>query len=231
MYVLQENKTIHPPANNRHEQSLNHHFNGDCIDVLKSLPAGSVDLTVTDPPYLVNYKDRDGRSIQGDCISDWLKPSFAKIFRVMKPHSFCISFYGWHKIDVFMDAWKSAGFQPVGHLVWHKRYASRSRFLAYTHEQAYLLVKGRPYVPEVPLRDVQPWEYSGNELHPTQKSTRILEPLIRSFSNPGDVVLDPFSGSASTAVAALNTGRRFIAIEKDKRYYDIAKRRIENHCH
>ena len=140
--------------------------------------------------------------------------------------SVCISFYGWYNIDIFMDAWKTAGFTPVGHLVWEKPYASSSRFLKYRHEQAYLLAKRSPALPNDPLPDVQPWDYSGNRLHPTQKSERILEPLIKSFSKPDDIILDPFCGSASTAVAAHNTGRRYLAIEKDPNYYRVACNRM-----
>jgi len=199
---------------------------GDCVKVLRKQEAETVDLTVTDPPYLVNYRSRDGRSIQGDSTGEWLDPAFAEIFRVMKWNSLCISFYGWNRIDDFMKAWKSAGFIPVGHLVWHKPYASRSRFLAYTHEQAYLLAKGRPELPASPLPDVQPWVYSGNKLHPTQKCTRIIEPLIKTFSQPGDLVLDPFAGSGTTGEAARNLGRRSILIEKDAKYYQLAKGRL-----
>ena len=202
---------------------------GDCINVLKEQPSASIDLTVTDPPYLVDYKSRDGRSILGDVSGSWLKPAFSEIYRVMKPDSLCISFYGWHKIDEFMDAWKTAGVHPVGHIVWRKPYSSSSRFLAYNHEQAYLLAKGRPSIPNNPMPDVQVWKYSGNKLHPTEKSPDILEPLIKSFSKKGAIVLDPFSGSASTAIAARNTERSFFAIEKDQTYYEIAKKRLKLH--
>lgn len=63
--------------------------------------------------------------------------------------------------------------------------------------------------------------------HPTQKPVALLEDLIQTYSNPGDTVLDFTMGSGSTGVASLNTGRRFIGIEKDKRYFDIAVNRIE----
>ncbi|EGU3667597.1 site-specific DNA-methyltransferase [Salmonella enterica] len=63
--------------------------------------------------------------------------------------------------------------------------------------------------------------------HPTQKPVALLEDLIQTYSNPGDTVLDFTAGSGSTGVACLNTGRRFIGIEKDKRYFDIAAARIE----
>jgi site-specific DNA-methyltransferase (adenine-specific) len=74
---------------------------------------------------------------------------------------------------------------------------------------------------------VQPWQYSGNRAHPTEKAVGILKPLIRAFSQRGDLVLDPFSGSGSTAVAAALTGRRYLAIELEARYCAVAKRRLQ----
>jgi len=201
-------------------------LNGDCIEALKKVPDETVDLVVTDPPYIVNYKDRSGRSIMGDDNGDWLKPAFAQIHRVLKNHAFCISFYGWNEVDKFMSTWKDVGFKPVGHLVWHKHYASNSRYLNYRHEQAFLLAKGDPPIPVMILDDIHPWTYSGNGLHPNQKSVEIIKPLIRAFSKEGDLVLDPFAGSGTTALSAKLTGRQYMAIEKDFEYYDTARRRL-----
>ena len=66
-----------------------------------------------------------------------------------------------------------------------------------------------------------------NRLHPTQKPVKLLEYLIKTYTNPGEVVLDNCMGSGSTGVACLNTGRRFIGIEKDPHYFEIAKKRIK----
>lgn len=200
---------------------------GDCIDVLKTVPNQAVDLAVTDPPYLVNYKSNDGRSILNDKSEAWMQPAFQEIYRTLKENSFLVCFYGWPKVDRFMEHWRGAGFVPVGHIVWSKRYASRTRYVGYSHEQAYLLAKGWPPVPEKPLRDVQPWHYSGNRLHPTQKSVKILTPLIESFSKAGDLVLDPFCGSGSTAIAARKVNRNFLAIEKSPDYFSIARTRLQ----
>jgi site-specific DNA-methyltransferase (adenine-specific) len=199
---------------------------GDCIAILPTLPAGSADLVLTDPPYLVNYKDRSGRSIANDTRGDWLEPAFAEAFRVLKDDAFCISFYGWTRVDQFFAAWKAAGFRVVGHIVFAKRYASKATFLAYRHESAYLLAKGRPDTPAKPLPDVMDWKYSGNTLHPTQKSVGSLAPLIESFSRHGDLVLDPFAGSGSTCVAAQQLGRRYVGIELDPTFHAAAARRL-----
>lgn len=200
---------------------------GDCTEVLKTLPDSSVDLAVTDPPYGVRYQDRMGRTIANDGDSlDGVLGAFPALYRVLRPNSLCVCFYGWNRVDAFFNAWTNAGFRPVGHIVWAKSYASRARFLRAHHEQAYLLAKGNPAKPARPLQDVQPWIYSGNRSHPTEKAVRILTPLIESFSRPGDVILDPFSGSGSTAVAAALAGRRYLGIELDAGYCAHARRRL-----
>ena len=65
-----------------------------------------------------------------------------------------------------------------------------------------------------------------NRFHPTQKPVALLEYLVKTYTNPGDIVLDNCMGSGSTGVACINTGRRFIGIEKDANYFQIAKKRI-----
>jgi hypothetical protein len=85
-------------------------------------------------------------------------------------------------VDAFFAAWKGAGFTPVGHIVFHKTYASAQRFLRYSHESAYVLAKGRPQMPADPLSDVLPWRYSGNHSHPTEKAVPTLQPIIEAFT-------------------------------------------------
>ena len=214
---------------NRQKVSLNSIASGDCIEVMRSLPWASVDFILTDPPYLVNYRDRTGRSVANDAGDGaWLKPAFRQMHRVLRPDSLCVSFYGWNKVDLFMDAWKSAGFSVVGHIVFRKRYGSNARFLSYRHESAYLLAKGRPPLPGSPVPDVLDWEYSGNRLHPTQKPVQPLKTLIAAFTKPGAVVLDPFCGSGSTLAAAQELGRRFIGIEIDEQHHRTASSRLRH---
>lgn len=67
----------------------------------------------------------------------------------------------------------------------------------------------------------------GNKKHPTEKPSSLIGILVTNSSNIGDVVLDPFIGSGSCGVACLETGRKFIGIEIDKKYYDIAVERIQ----
>lgn len=201
---------------------------GDCVDVMRAMPWASVDFILTDPPYLVNYRDRSGRSVTNDDNDAWLKPAFRQMYRVLRPDSLCVSFYGWNKVDTFMAAWREAGFDIVGHIVFRKRYGSNARFLSYRHESAYLLAKGRPPLPGSPVPDVLDWEYSGNQLHPTQKPVQPLKTLIAAFTKPGDVVLDPFCGSGSTLAAAQELDRRFIGIELDEQHHLTASNRLRH---
>ena len=106
---------------------------GDCITVMREMPSESVDLVVTDPPYLVNYRPRDGRRCTNDDNSAWLRPAFREIYRVLKPDRFCATFYGWPWIDRFMAAWRESGFRPVSHLTWVKEHCSREGYTAGHH--------------------------------------------------------------------------------------------------
>lgn len=116
--------------------------------------------------------------------------------------------------------------RPSGPPLAEENYASRSSHTRYQHESAFLLAKGFPEKPENPISDVQPWEYSGNKAHPTEKAVSIIEPLIRSFSREGDLVLDPFAGSGTTCVAAALAGRRYLGIELEARYCELARKRV-----
>ncbi len=85
-------------------------MHGDSVQVIGGFPDISIDFILTDPPYLVGFKDRSGRTIANEVNSDW----------VLKDNSLAVSFYGWSRVDMFMQAWKEAGFRVVGHLVFTK---------------------------------------------------------------------------------------------------------------
>ncbi|WP_251121670.1 DNA methyltransferase [Escherichia coli] len=143
------------------------------------IPDNAIDFILTDPPYLVGFRDRSGRTIAGDKTDEWLQPACNEMFRVLKKDALMVSFYGWNRVDRFMAAWKNAGFSVVGHLVFTKNYTSKAAYVGYRHECAYILAKGRPRLPQNPLPDVLGWKYSGNRHHPTEK------PVTRSWEDNG----------------------------------------------
>ena len=201
-------------------------LHGDCVNILPQMATASVDFILTDPPYLVSYKSRDGRTISNDNNDAWLVPAFAEMYRVLVSDAFCLTFYGWPHADRFMSAFRSAGFRPVGHFAFPKPYVSSVGHVRCQHESAYLLAKGNPRT-SAPLSDVIAWsENTGNKLHPTQKPTSILQPFIESYCPPSGAVLDPFAGSGSTLEAARSLGRRYIGIEIDARFHATATRRL-----
>jgi adenine-specific DNA-methyltransferase len=205
---------------------LNQVIHGDCVAVIQTMPSESVDLVVTDPPYLVSYRPRDGRRCPGDNNAAWLTPAFRELYRVLKPDRLCATFYGWPWIDRFMTVWKECGFRPVSHLVWLKAHCSREGYTRSFHEVGFLLAKGNPPKPAQPPSDILPWHYTGNELHPNEKPLVAITPLIEAYSNPGDIVLDPFAGSGTTGLAVLACGRRFILIESGEHYCQVARARL-----
>jgi site-specific DNA-methyltransferase (adenine-specific) len=214
-------------AETRTQSPIDTLLSGDCIEVMRGLNRESVDFILTDPPYLVGYRSRDGRTIRNDADDRWVKPAFSEAYRVLRRDSFCVSFYGWPHADKFMAAWRSAGFRIVGHLVFRKAYASSVRLLRYQHELAYLLAKGSPKQPACAIPDVIDFRYTGNRLHPTEKPVSALMPLIGAFSQEGGLVLDPFCGSGSTLVAARQLRRHFLGIELDSQYHAIASQRLQ----
>jgi len=125
-----------------------------------------------------------------------------------------------------MQAWRESGFRPVSHLVWTKTHCSRKGYTQSYHEVGFLLAKGKPAQPWNPPSDLLPWEYTGNELHPNQKPVIAILPLIEALSKPGEIILDPFAGSGTTAVAARSCHRNFILIEKEDRYCQAARDRL-----
>lgn len=202
-------------------------LHADCIKALPMLPDKSVDFILTDPPYLVNYRPRCGRTLAGDSNAAWLKPAFAQMYRVLKSDGFCFSFYGWPHADRFMEAFRAAGFRPVGHFSFPKGYTSSVGHVRCQHECAYLLAKGNPRKPDNPLGDVIEWrDNTGNRLHPTQKPVSILSPLIETYSGAGGTVLDPFAGSGSTLLAAKMLGRNWLGVELDRKYHAAAVKRL-----
>src|SRR5262249_17019225 len=156
-------------------------YHGDCLEIMPLLPACAFDLVLTDPPYLVNYTGRwDGRrtAIEGDADPSWVRPAFEQIWGVMKDGFFAVTFYGWPHADLFVSAFKEAGFRLVSHLAFVKRVFGLGRFTRGQHEVAYLLAKGRPKVPDSAMSDVIEWTREEESFHPNQKPVGALAPLL-----------------------------------------------------
>ena len=228
-----------------------HH--GDCLAILPTLPAQSVDAIIADPPYGTT-------SCKWDSVIP-LAPMWAELKRVIKPRGAIVLFAAqpftsalvmsnveWFRQEIIWDK-----VLPVGFLDANRRHLRR-------HENV-LLFSGEGYMTFNPqfgtgsAYDKPPKGQAGaysafgsirsvsdgkryptsivvvsnanqDKQHPTQKPVDLFRYLIRTYTNEGETVLDFTMGSGTTGVAAMKEGRKFIGIELDAGYFDIAKRRI-----
>jgi DNA modification methylase len=156
-------------------------------------------------------------------------------YRVLKPGGTCIVFFDLWKITPLKDQLESAKFKQIRFIEWLKTNPqpinSKVNYLTNCREIALLgIKKSKPTFNSSYDKGVYEYPIQGGKdrFHPTQKSTKLFQELIEKHSNEGDVVLDPFLGSGTTAVAANESGRRFIGCELDEEYYTKAMARIES---
>ena len=230
-----------------------HH--GNCLDIMPTIEAGSVDMVLTDPPYGTTACKWDSVipfAPMWECIKHVAKRNAAIVMTASQPFT---SALGMSNIGMFRYCWvwdkaipsgfNYARFQPMRKhedvLVFYDRapvYDSRGepydKPLKYkmahspsesshmTHSRAgqYATATHRKKHSIVCVPKVR------RGVHPTEKPVALMEYLIRTYTNEGDTVLDFTMGSGTTGVACANTGRKFIGIELDAGYFEIASRRV-----
>ncbi len=235
---------------------INKIYNMDCMEGMKQLPDESIDLVVTDPPYkivqggcsnkavtinacggILNKHDGDnielvkkGKIFNHNEIqfNEWLP----EIYRVLKDNSHCyIMINGRNLAELQMEAEK-VGFRFHNIIAWDKGNATPNKWYMQRLEFILFLFKGEAKninnMGTTTLLQV-PNIKRGTKLHPTEKPTDLMKILIENSSKENDLVLDPFMGIGSTALACKETGRNFIGFELDKHYYELAEKRISNH--
>lgn len=213
---------------------------GDCLEIMKDIPDNSIDLIVTDPPYLIKYKTNRRKNKSHDFCSEILNDDnyelienfFKESFRVLKKNSAMYCFCSSKTIDYFMKQVFSNGFTIKNQIIWVKNNWSAGDLKAQFGQQyeiILLLNKGRKEFNGKRLSDI--WEFprvsGGNQFHQNQKPLELIEQCIEKHSKINDLVLDPFMGSGTTGVACKELHRNFIGIELEEKYFEIAKKRIE----
>ena len=239
---------------------MNTLYCGDCLDIMKQIGDGTIDLVLCDLPYGTTQNKWDA-VIPFDSL-------WEQYNRVAKPNAAFVLFaQGLFYVDLVNS--NRANFRYD--IVWDKQL--KSGFLnanvmpLRVHEQIAVFYKSKPtYNPQkvkgqpthskgtavftkdvtnnnygdyTPVENINDMKYPSSILsyqkphpsvsvHPTQKPVELLEYLIKTFTNEGDTVLDNTMGSGSTGVDCMNTNRNFIGIEKDEKYFDIAKSRIND---
>ena len=212
---------------------------GDCLEVMKDIPDNSIDLIVTDPPYLINYKTKYRKNkehkfcstIKNDNNYMLIKKYIKECYRIMKNNTAMYIFCSFDKVDFFKQELELY-FKVKNMIVWVKNNHTAGDLEAQfgkKYELILLVNKGRAKFNGKRLTDV--WEFNrvvdNAQIHQNQKPLDLLKQCIEKHSKVNDIVFDGFMGSGSTGVACLNLSRQFIGIELDEYYFKIAKERIE----
>jgi len=229
-------------------------WHGDCLEVMQSIPFGSVDMILCDLPY-------------GTTACKWdtvipFEPLWAQYRRVAKRNAAIVLTAS----QPFTTALIASNYGDFRYCwVWDKtkggNFALARKQPMKSHEDVCVFYSAQPtYNPEMETRGAVRKKGGGkasdnfgivptvaynntyypksivrfstgsrvDHHHPTQKPVALMEYLIRTYTNEGETVLDNCMGSGTTGVACANTGRRFIGIERERKYFDIACERIEN---
>ena len=221
-------------------------FNGDCLEVMDKLieQGVKVDAIITDPPYKLTSGGHANTKIKG-CIGrienehaktgnifshnkitfkDW----FGKAYQLLKDgtHFYCMC--NDKNLQGVLNAGEEAGFKEVNVLVWEKGMHTPTQYYMKNVEFIVLFRKGKAkYINNMgSFALIKIHGVRGNKIHPSEKPVELMKHLIENSTNENDLILDPFIGSGSTGVACINTNRKFIGIELDEKYFNIASDRI-----
>lgn len=192
---------------------------GDCLEEMRGMRAGSFSVVMTDPPYGIDNMNGGGRCAKDgwrnfDSHSNWdLQRPAKEVFDTILGFNVPTAIWGGNYFTDYLPP-------SSGWLIWDKgqrNFSLADGELCWTNRDKAMRIFTFSRGAMTPER----------VLHPTQKPLALMKWCIELCSNEGDTILDPFMGSGTTGVAALLTGRRFIGIELDENYFKIAQSRIE----
>ncbi len=221
---------------------------GDSRELIKTLPASSIDLILTDPPYnLGKYStgniELKWRSDINNDLAAWDQIDFSpmewlyEFKRILKPTGNIFAFTSYNLLGQWHQAFDKE-FDSFQFMVWHKTNPAPKIFKAgflnsceliiccwnKKHTWNFISQKEMHNFIESPI--CMGSERIKNPKHPTQKPTAILKKIIQIASNPDDIVFDPFMGVGSTGAAALELDRQFIGFELEPDYFNAASNRL-----
>lgn len=205
-------------------------YQGNCIGLLPKIER--VDCVITDPPYgdgaSAVYGQFD-KTISGNEDPLLNCTMLRLVYNCLRKNASIYNFTTWKHED-FLRAYISryARLEVRHSMIWDKGMKMGADFRT-AHERILVLEKGKPRYHRKDYADVQRYAMPQHtaDTHPHEKPLPLLKGMLAHSTNPGDTVLDPFMGSGSTGVACALMGRKFIGIELDTAYFDMACRRIE----
>jgi site-specific DNA-methyltransferase (adenine-specific) len=222
---------------------------GDALAILPTLPAGTVDAVLTDPPYSSGGMFRSDRmqttrekyvmtdtvlvrpEFDGDNRDQrgwqfWASLWFSELRRLVKPGGLLFCFIDWRQLPAATDVLQAGGWVWRGIIPWNKSEAVRPQRGRFRAQCEYILVGSNgPWVEQTAVCLPGFFSYVVNakeKRHTTGKPVELLGDLLQA-TGPGAVILDPFMGSGATGVACLRMGRAFIGIEQNPAYFRIAQ--------
>lgn len=222
-------------------------FHGDALEVMNALPLEPLAAVITDPPYSSGNLPEttkvripphlrgwqwEGKVMETDQLSTlgfmWLVRALCLETRerVVDGGSL-LAFIDWRNWGNLVGAVESSGLRVNNMVVWDKTSIGMGNGFRNQHELVLWATKGTPRVCSHAVPNVISCPRADNDLHQSPKPVRLMADLLRVVSEPGDLVMDPFMGSASTLVAAKQLGRCAIGIELEERYVEAAIKRLE----
>ena len=207
---------------------------GDCLELMKDIPDGSIDLIVTDPPYKLTSRGGSGtmggywkeekakKGIIFDNNSISCKEYLPEFYRILKDKTILYLMCNNTNLQEMINVATQSGFKFVKSLIWEKGNKICGRYYMNCFEYILLFRKGG----DKPIKKQK--DRNGKNLHDTEKPIELMKILIENSSEQNDFVLDPFMGIGSTGIASKKLNRNFIGIELDENYFNIAKERINN---
>ena len=233
---------------------MNKFENMESISFLNTIDKNSIGLALIDPPYIISkasgFSNMGKKGVQKLSVysteyGEWddgenftmkdMQENINEYYRVIKKSGTFITFCDMWKISYIKEMMQTAGFKQIRLIEWVKTNPvpinSKRNYLSNCREVALLGVKvGKPTFHSQYDKGIYHHAICQDKgrFHPTQKPVKLMRELIRKHSNEGDIVLDTFAGSATTLVAAKETGRQYVGCELDMICYDKALIRLNN---
>jgi len=240
--------TIHVQVLNKERDlflELNKIYNRNCFDLIKDIETKSIDFILTDIPFNIStdnnfktMKDRTGRF--GIDFGEWDKgfdeSQLSQLIPILKKGGSFFTFHSFEQFGILRDVMKELEFKDK--VIWEKtnpmpRNRER-RYISNVELASWYVKNGDKWTFNRQNENYDgavykyPSESGGGfkRYHPTQKNLKLIEQIILRHANEGDIVLDPFMGGGTTAIACINTNRRYIGAELNESYFNIANERI-----
>lgn len=226
---------------------LNKIYNEDCLEGMKRIPDNYIDLICTDVPYKLTSRGSSGtmsgywagekakKGIVFDNNNIEIEDYLPQFYRVLKDGTHCYIMCNHLNLPHFIDVINKSDFHFIKCLIWDKQSKICGRYYMGQFEYIIMLRKGKERtinncgtsdIISIPLKRTK--DANGNNIHDSEKPISLMAVLINNSSNENEIVLDPFMGSGTTALAAIRNKRNYIGFELQKEYVNIANERIRN---